>query len=518
MKGNGKKRRPNTKGRQSNRERDYRRDNREDIRDRRRDDDRREDRLSPLNDFSWYNQNPMLTQAAARIPFPYRPGSNIKFSNATGAVATPIQGVMSIPWVPTIGQSAVATDPASVAAKEIYGKVREAFSGSIDADAPDFVIYFMALDSIFSYIAHLKRIYRILNTYTPENYNIPDVLLKALGVYSETIQNLRANKAQLWQCINELVGMTYKFRCPAVFDIFNRHYWMNDNVYTDAASANSQMYVFTQDSYYKFALQNTPAGVPAGGLTMVGKPSGKTATVETLFNFGRTLIDALAGSDDAYLISGYLMRAYEGAPAFIVDQISNDERFAPVYVPEVLAQIENAFSANSYGIWDNSTNVVSQDPTTNALICNPKMDLYSDAYVVDPYISVRSDLPTVEEVVEATRLKNSIRADGSIICASEIVLNMGMHDISTKDGQTWLWASSSYYDNATKVVPLAFRSIYLVQQYDWHPISAINIKDGESTMTFIGGDVHNITIVTQDQLANLHKVCLYSEFKSFNQL
>lgn len=366
-------------------------------------------RLSPLNDFSWYNNNPLLTEAASRIPFPYRPGMDVVMSVSGRNPQYKIPGVFRIKWLPSISQSSEATDPASIAAKEVYAKVREAFSGSIDADPPDFVIYFLALDSIFSYIATLKRIYRILTTYTPQNYEIPDRLLAALDVPTELAENLRKNKAQLWQYINELVGMTRKFRCPHVFDIFNRHYWMNDNVYMDAPTANSQMYVFTQSDYYVFGLLNTPDGVPAGGLITTPNPFSKTATVDTLFEYGVTMINALAGSDDAYTISGYLMRAYEGSDVFTVDEIQNDETFEPVYVPEVLAQIENATNISGFSVWVNTSNNISQDPKTNALICNPKVTPLSGVTgVVSPSISIRSDMPTVEEVVEATRDRKSV--------------------------------------------------------------------------------------------------------------
>lgn len=171
-----------------------------------RDDKSVDDRLTPLNDFKWYNANPMLTEAAARVAFPYRPGMYLNLndqSNGTRLGRLPIPGVFAMNWVPTIGYSNSATDPASIAAKEIFAKVRESFSGSIDADPPDFVIYFMALDSVFSYIGMLKRVYRILNTYTPENYLIPDLLLNALSVPTAVANELRANKAQLWQVINQ---------------------------------------------------------------------------------------------------------------------------------------------------------------------------------------------------------------------------------------------------------------------------------------------------------------------------
>lgn len=498
------------------RERDER-----DSSDRRRDSTDKtttDERLSPLNDFSWYNHNPALVQAAASLPFPYRPGMRIDLQESTANSVTPITipGIMGLSWCPTIGTSRTATDPAAVAGKEIYAQVRNAFSGSLDVDAPDFIIYFMALDSIFSLIGMLKRAYRILNTYTPMNYDIPDNLLVALGIPTTWKQD----RMLLYQYINELVGLTHKFQCPAVFDIFNRHYWMNDNVYTDAASANSQMYVFRQSYFYKFAMLDTPtAGVQAGGLSCVALP---LTTVKSAYDFGKQLIEALAGSDDAYTISGYLRRAYDGYPLFTVDELRMDEVFTPVFVPEVLQQIENSMTTFNTGSWDPTTNAVSQDPATNALICVPKMSGSIDSQVVGikPFLSIRSDMPSVVDVVEASRLTSYVDSTGNIHCASEIPLSWTMF---VNGDSNYTMSQIQYVDCSvssgipgTNVYNL-LRSFAAVEAFDWRPMGILVLKRSDAiTTTQFRGDVHNVTTFSPAQLDEIHKMCLYSLFNSFN--
>lgn len=482
-------------------------------------DDKREGdkRLSPLNDFSWYNRNPYLTVAAGSLPYPYRPGmavdigesTSTKFQNAY------VPGVMSLAWIPTIGQARYATDPAAIAGKEIYAQVRNSFSGSLDADAPDFIIYFLALDSIFSYIGSLKRIYRVLTTYTPMNYDIPDRLLRGLGITQP--DSWRANRMTLFQYINELVGMTKKFKCPAVFDLFNRHYWMNDNVYADSPSANAQMYCFRQHAFYKFTMLDTPESVSAGGVSL-NTPT--LTTVEAAFTFGKGLIDALAGSDDAYTISGYLTRAYEGKPIFGVDEIGLNEPFNPVYVPEVLAQIENSMSVQSFGSVSLESFSVSQDPKANALISVPKViNVVENEAGVKPFISIRSDTPTVQDTVEATRLKAYVAPDGSITCGTEcpMVWTLYMNGWMNKTvSQTRVWDATTM--QVADIGPeLAAAATWLAaEQFDWHPLGVVYFKQNDTTeVTTFTGDIHNVTTCGADQLANLHKVCLYSEFNSF---
>lgn len=497
------------------------------------------------NDVSWYSRNPSLLMAAGSLPFPYRPGMGFQWitpsiGDAVSNSTQNIPGVCVLNWMPTVGYSQAATDPASVVGKEMFAKVREKFSGSIDADAPDFVIYVMALDSIFSYIAYLKRLYRILTAYTSENHFIPDGLLQAMGLTSQVIVDLKENRMQLYQIINELVYMTRKFNVPAVFDIINRHYWLSDNVYLDADTVNSQFYVFNCVDYYKFSLQETPDKAQAGGLSMVTITYPTTGSVEYLFQFGRSLIDALAGSDDAYIISGYLMRAYEGSPVFQVDELTIDDRLVPHYDTEVLMQIENA-SPLMYGtsISTTITNSVSQDPKTNAVLCKPHATgtqptwLNGNVWKQDNFLSIRSDSPTVADVTIATRLKMGVSNDSStastfsydIICGSEILKGIEVYytfssaDGSVENKRVSLGAVNVY--DVTQSTMTQITALAALESFDWHPIlTGIIFATSSKTLTYtmMLGDVHNATLLTSEVLRQLNRVCLYSEFNAYGQI
>lgn len=474
------------------------------------------DRLSPLNDFAWYDRNPLLTIGAASIPYPFKPGMFVELGETLPEYQIP--GIMTLRWEPTIGYTDSPTDPASIAALEIYARVRDSFSGALDADAPDYVIYLMALDSIFAYIGALKRIYRILNAYNSMNYLIPDKLLEGLGLGSQTVLNLKGNRMQLFSAINELVGMCSKFRCPAVFNVFDRHYWLNDNVYSDAESANAQMYTFVMVKAFQFALLDTPAGVKAGGLQSVNTPfydASSVSTVESLFNYGVSLINALAGSEDAYTISGYLQRAYADTPVFAVPSLLIDEVFTPVYVPEVLSQIENAWAISAWNGEGFDGNNVTQDPSTNALICTPKFTSIADGRL-KPFINIRSDSPTLADTVEATRLKNFVTKDLKVICGTEI-----LHDIYfTQSGANGLlfnnldqWATIDVSDPTTAGANTAYKLLSLAP-FDWHPFAVVRMFSGTAAGVVVG-DIHNFTVLEADQLRQINKVCLYSQFNSF---
>lgn len=492
-----------------------------------------ENTYSQRNDFSWYNKNPILTESVARIPFPYRPGMSIPLGEKGLA---PVPGIMTITWFPTIGPASVPTDPVNVAAREIYGRVRAAYSGRLYADAPDFVVYLLSLSGIFSYIAALKRIYRITNMYTPFNQLLPDKLLTEMGFNNVQILTLKSGRVKLWQNINELISMTAKFRCPAVFDYMNRHYWLNDNVYADAASPAAQLYVLQQAAFFKFAMVNTPDGVPAGGCTVVSPPwladSSSASIIDEMFSTGRSMIDALASSEDAYTINGYLERAYEGYPVFGVDPLVQDEPFEPLYSEPVLRQIENIGLSGMYpsipnlstSLWDRAISVsnIAQDPSTNSLLQTVSCKFTYKGPSTPPAFTAptewrtplnsRMDVPSVEEVVEISRLAavldwenketiNDAQFSVPVICGSEVVVGMTVGFLGA-DGKTM--QSLSLQTEYNDVTSLDKQALAILEAFDWHP--RVTLISGQ---LFIPAyDIHNVASVTVDQLRELNKVCL----------
>lgn len=516
------------------------------------------DKLSSLNDISWYKRYPELLEASARIAFPYRPGMSlhmgtVKFPESNGPVNTSydVPGVATLKWIPSFGRSTKATDPTSIAAREIYSKVRSKYSGSLDADAPDFIMYLGALDSIYSYIGALKRIYRILDIYTPQNYILPDGLLRMMGLTTGTINHLRTDKANFNLMINQLIRMTKKFAMPASMDMFVRHYWMNDNVYTDRADVNSQFYVFSQAGFYKYASVNTPAGVPAAGLTLQVAPWGgldefnSTDPVDALYNFGAQLINALSAWDDCYTISGYLMRAYEGVTQFTVDELPLHEQFSPVFVPEVLSQIENSVGVLASNA-QTPTNIrgtdVSQDPATNAVLYTPSVKKtaasFEGADFVDTanWINLHENNPSSDAIVIATRLHPVRISDGTdgfhILAGTEIplgwsvlirVFDNNMHKTYVR-GLPQHFAITGTADmgwNFDKDTARALAAVAAMSAFDYHPlvnlVLGFDVDTNPGAVSYMQGDVSNITTVPDDVLTNIHRVCTYSELNAFTE-
>lgn len=507
--------------------------------------EKRDDRLSSLNDISWYTHNPDLIMAAGNFPYPYRPGMTMDLGVAANDeyFVTPygVPGIAVLVWDPSIGWCEKSTDPANVAAREIYARIRESYSGTLEVQPADLMIYLMALDSIYAYIGSLKRIFRTLRSYSPNNFMMPNGLLQAQGVPANKIDAYKQDQMKLFQYINELVAMAAKFTCPAIMDIFNRHYWMNDNVYTDAPSPNSQMFIFRQMTFYKYGLSE--------GSTPYGMLTAKTPTftsVDTLYQFGIELIDALASHEDSFIINGYFMRAFDGVPTFAAMPIEYGEVIEPVYVEEVLSQIENS-STIPFGlsVQGNYAPTITQDPLNNVIKHMPiaKNTIPEALYAAGMGISggnvlsSRFDAPTAADNTIATRLKvpmypvkmvDETTAGMELHCGTEIP-EFWLLYTPTTDGGTFEYVSTqirtaSLINDPSQTEPklntsYTLTSVAKFTVYDWFPIVTLYqvlTSMGQTTVTpLVFGDIHNVTSVTNEQLANLHRMCIYSEFNAF---
>lgn len=489
-----------------------------------------------MNDVSWYTRNPNLSVASASLPYPWRPGMSMPM--VTGVEDYVIPGVMSLSWIPSVGNSSAATDPASIAAKEIYARVRAKFSGSLEADPPDFIMYLMALDSVFSYLAWLKRVYRTINAYTPDNYQLPDALMAAYGFTDAEISALRTNKTQLWQNINTLVLASRRFTCPALMDVMNRHYWMSDNVYLDTNSLNGQIYLFNQTAWLQYAEVaipgdtegNTAAGLVYKQLTTLDR------SADGLYLFGANLINKLVAWDDSYTISGYLMRAYEGVSGFMVEELPQNELLTPVYEPEVLMQIENSRCVAFGTQMDITTANIAQNPLTNSVICDPtfKSSIGADNVRVVEYtklphmLTMRSDAPTVAENIIATRLhvgevylgESGKTGMVHVMCATEIPITWTYYTVGA-EGTTSVVIQSPYIFEGTPTADTVsgfVRVISILSNFDWAPVNWVRTLNTAGTVARWNpiADVHNCTQITSETLFNIHRVCVFSEFNAFN--
>lgn len=508
------------------------------------------------NDPAWYFRYPELMQATAKIPFPNRPGMRIKEVFDTNWVVgdnvsdvaldnhITIPGILTLNWVPSIGTSNDSTDPASLTAFELWSNVRKEFSGNLNADAPDMFIQIMALSSIYSYIAYLKRVYRVLGTASPQNYMLPYGVMRAMNYTHEQTTDLIARKTELYGITNTLIRMCGKFICPAVFDVINRHYWLNDRIYTDANTTNSQFYLFNPVGFYSFKLLDNPQGELSGGLEFVNlNVTNLTgdSLIQYLYEYGLNMINSLSSWDSAYEINGYFMKAY-GSSAFIIAPLDISETLEAVYSEEVLYQIQNS-TAVPVAFTDLSamtvSNNITQNPLNNAIIASPTVSVVYDnvpgyvRYNEGGIINIPDGFDSPEFIVEATRLKtvfqprNSTKAGVTfdVKCATEFILYMSITTPSAYDGE-----AGYFYIPGGTIVSLLGETDKSVQRtisrtawlswFSHHPAIPFGVlynHDGTDTLAYsFFSDVENVGTMSLKEFEDINRVCLFSEFSSFN--
>ena len=494
--------------------------------------------LSPVNNpMSWYNRYPELIKSVASIPFPNKPGMTYSvmepFSYFPDGYRKAVPGVITLEWVPFVGYATSSTDPINIAAYELYAKVRANYSGALVADAPDIMLYVLALDGILSYIASLKRIYRVLNTYSMNNLDLPYNLLSSLGISQSEVNTLIEGKQDLLFYTNDLIHKVARYKLPNVFDYINRHIWMNDRVYLDAPKPEAQMYVFNQLVFPYFKLDDSSAGMIAFSIAP-WQNSATTITPKVLYDYGINMLEKLADYDEAYTISGYLMRAFESAPNVEIGLLEGSEIEAGVYSEIVLMQIHNARSTGSHVPTTDTFKYTITQANNNALqskwlyrssaITDPK-DIITDK--VTPFIDLGNSPVNEEMVVESTRLMTSFRnIDGNIYIdgGSEVVTQFRVSYGNTVVGfdtlncslLTKAYNTTDFYSS----VKIALNAVDNLSAFDWHPYTTILYPSttgaAPGTGAYTIGDVANVANLSHDQLAKIHRVCLLSEFNTYS--
>lgn len=471
------------------------------------------------NPSSWYTRYGDLADYAGRSSFVLFPGQvhdglydNNLLANdeltTTYYNYTFIPGIMAVHYIPAFGMSADAQSPISIAARELYAKVRKNFSNNLRIDAPDLFIHIGAMTNVFSYIAYLKRLYRTISSFNPTNRSYPDGLLQALGYTPAQADELVNQKNDLFNYINQLIYSSQSFIVPNEFDIINRQVWLNDTVFLDENNIQSQIYVMVPEGFYTFALLETPDAVPAGGLEF--KPFSPATQAQAtnisqwLYDYGNDMIKAIISWTAEFDINGYLLKVYDGASLFSIAPLSYDERLEATYSPEFLFQIHNSTALPTNLPTDVQLDFkvdVSQDPNTNALLCDSELIVKSPSGALAGSLTRTS--PTVElpigitdptSIIEATRLMSRftiLKGDAYPYNANEehfkvsgstevvtryIVYRPANHEVGALNG--WLNAQFSglwYFDNFTrKIDPFTLiAGINGVTKFNYSPMPAV---------------------------------------------
>ena len=300
------------------------------------------------NDWTWYASNEQLLRDSASFSYNYPLGSPINWNSMRqdkNDLAVP--GVMSFETSTCFGFTDDANDAINIASRNIYTYVRHANSGSSNYDAPDLMIYLMAMDSIYSTLAYLKRVYGIANVYSYTNRYLPQTLIRANHI---DFEDLIANLSNYRGKINALVVKAGSLCVPDTMPIFKRHTWLYSGLYYDTPTDDkAQIYMHVPHGYWQAEYDSSAAP----GVFLQYHPWWKQATgvskptTDYTITMGRALsvltnmLDAILSSESFNIMSGDILKAYTAGSVVKLEQIPESYTVVPVYSEEVLDQIQN---------------------------------------------------------------------------------------------------------------------------------------------------------------------------------
>lgn len=309
--------------------------------DMRKDYDKRVEHESSDNDVRWYAANPQLLSDFASIPYGYPLGMQLN-TNIGTLDSNSVPGVMALRFEPMIGDARTETSPVNIAMRNLFSIVRKYNSGGVNYDAPDMMLFLLAMDSVVMFHAWMRRAYGVLAAYSVKNRFYPDAIISAMGLDPV---DLRENYAQFRGYINIFAKRASALALPGTLSYFARHAWMCDNIYVDSAtSGKAQTYVYSPGSLLKFELSGNPAVGALGRVPILNRPDGTIPnyTVSQLMSIGDELLNPLITNQDFNIMSGDILHAFGESNVIRLSPVPDDYLVLPVYSQEVLSQIENA--------------------------------------------------------------------------------------------------------------------------------------------------------------------------------
>lgn len=486
---------------------------------------------SQRNDFSWWNKFKMFTEYAGTIPFGLPLGNQVRiWQDGSGQNNFTLPGVMTLRFVPTVGYSGDKNSPINRSAIKWYSYMRMHQKASGDYNSQDQMIGLIALDSLFMFHAWIKRLLGIANHSDPLDRYTPEVLLMANGVDPDDV---RDNTADYWGYINKLAADLAHFSMPKSFEIRVRHDWMCSGLYRDSDTIRAQYYMFVPAGFWQYDNTVTTGSQLTFTSLPIPTPGAKPTNLLTLSDIkaiGKSLLNNLLADEDIGDIMGDLEAAMGSSNMIHLEETARDYKVLSAYSEVVLSQIENSVCFPSAI----SNNVITQNPTVNngAILYEPTFSNVIAATNVlfhrRPFINLHKEIPTVEDVIEATRL--TAWYDGPYdstnwkpTCyGTEILIGMYI----------WQLPTSGYYPDM--IAPYGFSNILgisleqdlswnsryfnilsQINAFDWHPSVVPFIISGTGEQQTITSFLPNVDFDTfavfeGSQLQDMHEASLMS--------
>lgn len=349
--------------------------------------ERPEEERSSSNDPMWYAHSKQLLDATASFPYSWPVGGRLN-TNCTTIDTGSVPGIMAMYTVPSVGWATSATDPINVAARNIYSYVRHANSGAKNYDSIDLMKYYIAMDSCYSYLSFLQRLYGIVKLSSVTNRYYPQALVQAMGVDYDSVYG---SLAQLNYMINAYANRIQSMCVPATMSYFVRHAWMYSGYYLDSLNDKAQIYMYTPQGFFQYTEPTSPGPgtklwpLVYKELVTKGTAPGPGLSYDDLVQYGLDLLNPILASEDFNIMSGDTLKAFGTEGVLKVAAVPTDYTVLPSYDEVVLSQIMNAnilgYPASGYKIveatndQDAPAGYLESRPTAMLPLTDAKFDL-----------------------------------------------------------------------------------------------------------------------------------------------
>ena len=468
------------------------------------------------NDPAWYNASNQLVIDACSLGFATPLGLPLKVHNTNYTVP----GIMRLDFVPSIGLSNNNTSPINMAAQSVYSYVNYANSRNTSYDRTDMMMFLLAMDSAYSYLSFLKRIYGIARLYSATNRYLPYGLLESMNVNADDILS---QLSDLRASINTFTAKLGSFFVPATFTYLQRHAWMNYNVFSDSDKPfKSQLYYYYQQAYYRYSetasttgtsLIYTPLPIETDGMSYAD-----------LIAFGNDLLDPLLNSQDIGIMGSDMLKAFGEAGLVKMNTIGEDFTIDIAYSPEVLTQIQNTIAVGDISVTQHLADITQTDSgvIVQTLKAQDSIGKLSNAAVigVDNYfINMPMVNPTPDNVMVATRNMSWVSTDKLIHSGSDVVTNLHVFNdpINASHKVTFCTSSIVVDTVAYDAFDRYAKILGAVTPFNMHPRLLMGAKIGSgSDLSLVPSqiicDFENYTPLPVIDLQKMHEVALLSMF------
>jgi len=499
-------------------------------------------RLSKTNDPTWYMKNPIQAQASANLSFASMLGLKFNIPGhspdaiSAHAVDEPVMPGICTLWLDSgVGTANVATDPVTVAATNIYTFNRQKNSGAKNYEVPDYFMYLIAMRDAYAAFGYLMRIYGLINKYKVTNRYTPKGLFQALHL---NYDNFKGNMAQFLFRINVIGAKIDSLCAPAALEIYRRAFWQFTAVYEEDETGKGQMYMYAPRSLLKFSATVENTGSSLVPIWFERPNTTSDWQWDTLCDAVESLIDPLVTDEDIGIMSGDTRKWTEGND-FHVGQVPADFTIDAILDKNVLQQMHNAITSDP---WDSGPYpyTTPNDQLTSwvyqqnlAILTRTLREGLVDDGVTnmgaqfDSILDVDAENPSVEEVLEFTRLKCVVDINDDYVISALYCDVYTLHHFSivyreaADDNLCTLYTMDTRSKSGV-IPPITgmARSQYLITQFEWAPIiylttgyySGGGSTQGAQYIAHFIGNFHNYAVVDKQTLRNLHTTALLSQY------